>query len=576
MHREPKIQADDSGRPDTIVARFIARASSDPVRIAFFIYPMGALQSLSRMSWGDWIAGSRSACGALLSLHAAKAERVAIFADNHALWPIAALGVMMCGLVPVAIHPQAKPDQLVAQLSECGAKIVIVDTVARFKLLRSVLSLLPGHVTIICDDLEPLRTNAAEGVYEWESWCKAGAKALDEYEPMRAVLAERIDGVMPSDRAFMTFGGGEQAMVLTHENLLASAALIVSTFGLTYVDRVSSYKPLSDPFEIQLAICGAILSGYTTALLEHSSDAFIAARQFEASIFSGASRAFDRLKDAFENARTNGSYLRDTACEMLGRHCRLALLDGDVLPEHLHRDLRSGGVALATVYGTAQQNCICVNGPQKFEDNSIGVPFPGIEAHVSEHGELQVRRSALSFAGNRADGESVNAPTDDAAWLHTGDRVEQTASGAFRLIGHTRDLLQFADGRSVAPQSIEDELARLPFVQYAVCHADGNNSIVAVLSLKRSAVEAWALTKGIAMPWEALVALSLVHDELARGVAEINARHNFTERVVAFAPTDLEFTVENGELNERGQIVRSVVVSRFRHVFADLHNNRHA
>lgn len=569
MHRGTNSYLVTSGRPDTMVARFIDRASSDPVRAAFVMYPMGALKAFSRLSWGDWITESRSACGALLSLHTARGSRVAIFADNRALWPVAALGALMCGLVPVAIHPQCKPDEVAAQLTDCGASVVIVDTVARFKMLQSLQSSLSQKLTVVCDDLEPLRASVAEGVYEWESWCRAGAKALDEYEPMRNQLAERIEQLQASDPAFMTYESGH-AVMMTHENVIASTTAIVSTFGLTHSDRVSSYKSLHEPFEMQLAVFGTICAGYTTALLEHATDAFSSARQFETSVFSGAPRAFGRIREAFEVAHANGSYLRDTTCEMLGRHCRLALLYGEVLPEQLHRDLRSGGVALATVYGTSWQICICTNGPQKFEDMAIGTPVAGIETRLGDHDELLVKRSAHTIAA-RANA----APTmTDAEWLPTGDRVETLVSGSYRILGKVRDLLEFENGRKFEPHSIEASLSALPLVAHAVCHADGADSMVAILSLNRSAVETWALKQGIAMPWEALVTLPLVYEELARGVEHINAQFPSTERITAFAPTDLEFSVHSGELNDAGEVVRGVVASRFRHVIAELHKQR--
>lgn len=568
MQRESSGRLLESTRPDTLVARFIDRAASDPARVAYHVYPMGALQPFTRLTWGDWLTQSRSASGALLTLHAAKGARVAIFSDNRAMWPIAAMGAMMCGLVPVAVDPHCGADELVARIAESGAAIVAVDTIARFKLLRSIQAALPHHITIICDDLEPYRTSVAEGVYEFESWCRAGAQALDEYESLRSALNARIESVLGNDTALVSFDAGAGQIELSHENLTRTTAAIANIFALTFKDRVSSYKPFTGAFEFSLAIGATIHVGLTAALLEHQSDAFSVARQFEASIFSGAPRAFSKLREAFEKAHETGSYLRDTVCEILGRHCRLAVLASGVLPESLHRDLRSGGVALATVYGTALHACVCVNGMPKFDDSAIGFPFPDIELRVGDHDELLFRSKAVSASDN---GVTHQATDSAIEWLNTGDRVQPTDAGSFRPVGHVRDLLKLQNNRAVAPQVIEQALQSLPFVAHAVCHADGDPTIVAVLSLKRAEVEAWALKQGVAMPWDALVSLPLVYDELARGLARINARYEIPYRVAAFAPTDLEFTVHTGELNDAGEVVRSVIASRFRHVFADLH-----
>lgn len=137
-----------------------------------------------------------------------------------------------------------------------------------------------------------------------------------------------------------------------------------------------------------------------------------------------------------------------------------------------------------------------------------------------------------------------------------------------------KDMLEFSSGRLFAPHLIEASLAAMPLVAYAVCDADGVHSLVSVLSLDRRAVEDWAFARGVVATWEALVEHPLVYEELARGVAAVNARYEPGERIHAFAPTDLEFSVHGGELDESGALVRPTIASRFRHVFAELHQHR--
>lgn len=147
-------------------------------------------------------------------------------------------------------------------------------------------------------------------------------------------------------------------------------------------------------------------------------------------------------------------------------------------------------------------------------------------------------------------------------------------SGSFRIVGELNEMLKFSSGRLMVPHPIEASLTALLLVAHAVCDADGVNSLVAVLSLDRQAVVEWALTRGVVAPWEALVEHPLVYQELARGVAAVNAQHEPGERITGFTPTDLEFNVHTGELDDSGGLVRSVIASRFRHVFAELHQHR--
>ena len=572
----PEINAAAGNRSDTIVARFINRASGDPERLAFTLYPMGALQALGSVKWGDWLTAARAASGAFLAKHANAGDRVAIIANNREVWPVAAMAIAMSGLVAVAIPPDGSPDILQAQLSDSGARFVIVDTMARFETLRALQHRLSQPITIICDDLEPQRSSVSEDVIDWETWCRYGAQALENHALLRDRLTQRLDAIRPPDAACITYETESSVgIVRTFETVLADAEALSHVLGLTYADRITCAQPVSQPFHWLLGIGVPIVSGSTVALVEHASKAFEAARNFEGTVFAGSSRAMSRLRDAFATAHSTDKYLRDTACEHVGRHCRLIVTADETCSVALQQDLRTAGVALATVYGTSWQTCICINGPAHFQDDAIGSAFENVALRIADYGELQVGRSAHTAAGSFTRNDLYEmAVSTDGQWQCTGARVERAMSGSFRIVGELNEMLKFSSGRLMVPHPIEASLTALLLVAHAVCDADGMNSLVAVLSLDRRAVVEWALTRGVVAPWEALVEHPLVYQELARGVAAVNAQHEAGERITGFTPTDLEFNVHTGELDDSGGLVRSVIASRFRHVFAELHQHR--
>jgi len=571
---EPSAAA--GNRPDTIVARFLSRASRDPERVAFTFYPMGALQAPGTVNWGDWLTTARAAGGALLAQHANAGDRAAIIANNREVWPVAAMAIAMCGMVTVAIPPDGSGEIVLAQLSDSGARFVIVDTLARFRMLRALQHRLPQPITIICDDLEPLRSSVAEGVFEWETWCRYGAQALQDYALLRDRLSERVDTLRPEHAACITYAAESSVgVVRTFATSVADAEALSQALRLTYFDRITCGESVSQPLHTLLGINVAIVTGATVALVEHSNDAFGAARSFDATVLAGSSQAMLRLRESVAGARRTGEYLRDTVCAQVGRHCRLIVTAEAGCNAGLQQDLERAGVALATVYGTQWQTCICLNGPAHFEDGAIGLELENVAVRIGDYGELQVGRSPHMAAGtfNRTDNYDA-AFSVDGQWHRTGIRVEQTMSGAFRIVGEMKDMLEFSSGRLLAPHPIEASLAAMPLVAHAVCDADGVRSLVAVLSLDRRAVEAWTFARGVVANWEALVEHPLVYDELARGVAAVNARYEPGERINAFAATDLEFGVHGGELDDAGELVRPTIASRFRHVFADLHQHR--
>ena len=115
------LQSAPTLRSNTLVRRFHEGALRDPQQLAFAVFPRGALHPLQGLTWSDWAPESRALAGMFLSTHVRRGERIAIFADSRPLWPI-------------------------------------VDTLARFKQLRLVHTLLAQPITVTCDDLEPLRT----------------------------------------------------------------------------------------------------------------------------------------------------------------------------------------------------------------------------------------------------------------------------------------------------------------------------------------------------------------------------------------------------------------------------------
>jgi long-chain acyl-CoA synthetase len=568
--------ANAANRADSIVARFIDRATSDPERVALVLYPTGTLQSLGALKWGDWITTARAASGAFLARHAERGARVAIYCGNRALWPVASMSAAMCGMITTAIPVECTPELLLARLIDSGARFVVTDTIARFKQLRALLHRLPQELTIICDDLEPLRTSIAEGVFEWDTWCRYGAQALNDYPVLRDRLRERVDAIRPEDIATLTYESDNTfGVVRTYETLLVDAIGMVEALSLTMTDRIACTRPLAEPFNRVMCLDAAIVAGCTVALVERSSDAFTATRHGEATVLLAGTDVLMRVRDGLNRAREVQGYLRDTACELVGRHCRLMVTSECTCSGEFASNLLAAGVALVTAYTRPWQACVCLNGPRRFDNIAIGQPFDGTEISIGEHDELLVRRSAHMASGTfAASDESEAAFTRDGTWYRTGDRVQRSPDGSMTVTGSMRDMMQFSTGRLLSPHPIEQSLESLAFVKHAMCEADGAYSLVAILSLDRTAVEQWAFMKGIVTAWEALAEHPIVYDELTRSVAGINAKFGPGERLTAFATTDLEFSVHTGELDHAGQVQRGVVARRFQHVLAELHQRR--
>lgn len=562
-----------SGRADTLVSRFLDRAGRDPERIAYSVYPLGALNALGTLRWGEWMMRARGAAGSLLAHRIAKGERVAIFAANRELWPIASMATSIAGLVTVGLHTNTSQDLLREQIRDCRPAVVIVDTLARLKMIRAVQLELQTPFAILCDDLEALRSSVAESLFEWDTWIKRGTNALEEYDSLRDELGQRVQLIRPDDIASISYRAGTTLGVMyTHASEVANASALATELKFDFADRMVVADTFCNPFDRAMGLGVPVYTGLTVSLVETPAEARGAARQQRVTHVCASHAAYDAASRELAVASQDDSDLRTVVATHFGAECRAFVMSAECVRTDSERDLDRAGVRLTTVYGVPEQTLVAFNTADDWHDDSVGRPFAGVAVRVGAREELQIKRSAYSGAGYF--GKSVEFDdmlSADGEWIKTGRRAAWVDGNALRITGNTADTIELAGGGVVASIDIEQALSSSPLVAHAVCSARSGESLVAVLSLDRPRVEAWARHQGVVVPWEALVAHPVVYEALTRHVDAVNAPRRRAEHVIAFMPTEAAFTQQSGELNSFGQLNREALLARYEHVFAELH-----
>ena len=68
-------------------------------------------------------------------------------------------------------------------------------------------------------------------------------------------------------------------------------------------------------------------------------------------------------------------------------------------------------------------------------------------------------------------------------WFHTGDQGEMDASGNWRIVGRIKNLIVLGSGHKIAPETIEEEIARhLPSAQQVVIVGNGRGYLSAIVT----------------------------------------------------------------------------------------------
>jgi long-chain acyl-CoA synthetase len=521
----------DDVRP--LVRTFVERAHATPERLAFAVFPRGSSVATRTVTWRAWYEDARALAVNLIQRGVAPGDRVVIHAGNCMLWPIADMAVQMLGAVGVGVYPSATEAQALALYADCDARVVLHDRDAA-----------------------------------WMDAVRDGHTLLAQDPTLADVVQARTTAITLDTLAALIYTSGStgepKGACLSHRYLAASAASIAQVLALTEEDRALSFLPYSHAAERVFGQCTRVLTGMSAALIEDPADVFRVAATFEPTVLGGLPRIFERLYEAVEVARRAGTSPHEAIRSRIGSRCRIATSGGAAMPTAIATELAALGLPILGAYGQTEHLCVAMNRAEGVQFDTVGPPMPGTRVRIGDDGEVLVAAGPLSFSGYwRRDDATRDAFTSDGTWIRTGDRGVLRDDGMLQITGRIKELIALSTGRKVAPVPIEASLTASPYIAHAVCIGEGRKYLVAVLSLRRTVLEAWAREAQMPVVWEQLVVdphvVALVQHEVDR----VNATLSRTDRVQQILLTGDEFTVDSGLLTPTSKVVRQRVSDRY-------------
>ena len=391
----------------------------------------------------------RRLAAALPALGLRREERVLLLMPDSVDWPVAFLGCLLAGVVPVAVNTLLPARDYAWMLTHSGARAVITAT----PLLGTVQAALAEQAG------SPLLIVAAEpdaplpaGAIRFSSLAEAGP------DPVAASAATHRD-----DIAFWLYSSGStgtpKGTVHTHGNLFMTAAtygrhvlkLVEDDVTFSAAKLFFAYglgNSLSFPLSVGATV--VLLGGRPTpdavfsVLLRHRPTVFFGVPTLYAGLLaSPALPPAGSLR--LRRCTSAGEALPKDIGERFAAHFGAPILDGIGSTEMLHIYLSNRDEALR--YGTT------------------GKPVPGYELRlINEHGlpaadgeigELHVRgdSAALMYWTNR----DKSRGTFLGDWLKSGDKYVRDAQGWYTYAGRADDMLKVS-GQYVSPFEIESGL----------------------------------------------------------------------------------------------------------------------
>jgi benzoate-CoA ligase len=384
--------------------------------------------------------------------------------DNHH-WPVAFLGAMYAGIVPVAVNTLLTADDYAYMLRHSRAQMALVSA-ALLPTLQAALA-----------------ASAGEGGHEVKTMVVSrptgplpqGAVDFDAFLAAQAPLAQAA-ATGPDDPGFWLYSSGStgrpKGTLHTHANPYWTAELYgTPVLGLTERDLCFSAAKLFFAYGLGNSLSFPLSVGATVLLM--------AERPTPEAVFKrwtgGTGPQGGQRPTVFFGAPTGFAGMLASpqlpAREQVA--LRLASSAGEALPAELgQRFTAHYGVEIIDGIGSTEMLHIFLsNVPGRVRYGTTGFPVPGYEVELrgddgrpvadGETGDLFINgpSAALMYWGDR----EKSRQTFQGAWTRSGDKYVRNADGTYTYAGRSDDMLKVS-GIYVSPFEVEATLVQHPAV----------------------------------------------------------------------------------------------------------------
>jgi long-chain acyl-CoA synthetase len=226
--------------------------------------------------------------------------------------------------------------------------------------------------------------------------------------------------------------------------------------------------------------------------------------------------------------------------ERFGTHLRALICGSASLAPETQQFFLMLGIPVLQAYGLTETTGICTLDDPRVpaEPGYVGSAITGIEMKLAENEEIVVRGPHI-FPGYWNRPEETGRVLQDG-WFHTGDQGEVNVRGNWRISGRIKNLIILNSGHNIAPEPIEEKIARLlPAAQQVVVVGNGRGYLCALVS-------------GEIEPAAVQTALDTVNPELPH-----------YRQIRNFAVVRDVFSPENGLLTANGKLRRDAINARY-------------
>ena len=413
------------------------------------------IDDMLTLSYGELETQARRFAAALRALGVHMEERILLVMLDTVELPVAFLGALHSGIVPVVVNTLLTSADYVYMLTHSRSRVVIASGAVQAVVRRALAEAQCEDCQLIVS--QPLANTATD------------ADAIEPQHEPRYVLADLIARAQPATRAaqtgcddiaFWLYSSGStgkpKGTVHTHANLYWTVETYAKPIlGIRESDIVFSAAKLFFAYGLGNGLSFPLSVGATTVLMAERPTAnavFARLVKHRPTVFYGVPTLYASMM-----ASSNLPARADVAL----RVCTSA---GEALPRELGERFRDHfGSDILDGLGSTEMLHIFLSNRQGFvEYGTTGRPVPGYEIELrdesgrlvadGEIGDLFIRgpSAAVMYWCNR----EKSRATFLGDWVKSGDKYRRLPGGAYVYAGRSDDMLKVS-GQYVSPIEVE-------------------------------------------------------------------------------------------------------------------------
>ncbi|MEK8031716.1 benzoate-CoA ligase family protein [Ideonella sp. DXS29W] len=415
-------------------------------------------------------------------------ERVLLLMHDGIDWPVAFLGALYAGVVPVAVNTLLTADDYAYMLRHSRAQAALVSAalLPTFQAAVAQAECEGGH------ELRAVLVSRSAPGGEMARQHHAFENVLEAHPPLALPAPTGAD-----DPGFWLYSSGStgrpKGTLHTHANLYWTAELYGKrVLGLTERDVCFSAAKLFFAYGLGNALTFPLSVGATTVLMAERPTPDATFRRWRGEVGGAKPTVFFGAPTGYAGMLASPQL---PAREQVS--LRLCSSAGEALPAEVGQRFTShfGCEIVDGIGSTEMLHIYLSNRPGHVRYGTTGWPVEGYEIELrgddgrpvpdGETGDLYIRgpSAALMYWGQR----DKSRETFQGAWTKSGDKYLRNADGSYTYAGRSDDMLKVS-GIYVSPFEVESTLVQHPAVLEAavigVPDADGLTRTKAFVVLK--------------------------------------------------------------------------------------------